>query len=258
MSEDPHPLPRPIGLIGGIGLTEVRVYEQRPAPDGLCSGCPHVHAATDEGYFVLEGKGYVEFHDPEHGYRRLDLAPGDYAHFPPWTVHRLVSLGGLLILGIMGNAGLAEAGEARIYFGPDIDEDPDTFAHWTGLAKTEGLEGALERRDQAVKGYAFLVDLWEKGDRKGHAAELRRFFDQHARAMADRRNDFTQKVRQGPLQWAETTLSRLTALPEVRPGDGEVFINRRGKESAFGMCGVLRPLLQLESLDPNPVRHPPA
>lgn len=246
---------RPIGLIGGIGLTEVKVYEQRPAPDGLCSGCPHVHAATDEGYFVLEGRGYVEFHDPKHGFRRLDLSTGDYAHFPPWTVHRLVSIDGLLILGMMGNAGLAEAGEARIYFGPEIDADPEAFTYWTSLAKAKGLEGALERRDKAVEGYAFLVDLWNQGDREGYTGELRRFFQQHAKAMAARREDFTDKVRQGPLQWAGNTLDRLNELPEVRPGDGEVFINRRGKESAFGMCGVLRPLLQLEKI-PSKILSP--
>jgi len=34
-------------LISGIGLTQLTVYDQRPAPDGLMSGSPHVHAGTD-------------------------------------------------------------------------------------------------------------------------------------------------------------------------------------------------------------------
>src|SRR5688572_4904008 len=103
---------RPIGLIGGIGLTEVHVYAQRRAPDGLYSGCPHVHAVTDEGYYVLRGRGAVEFHDLEHGYRRMALETGQYVHFPPLVMHRLISEGDLAILGMMGNAGLAERGEA--------------------------------------------------------------------------------------------------------------------------------------------------
>ncbi len=97
----------PLGLIGGIGLTEVYVYAQRPAPDGLFSGCPHVHAVTDEGYFVLQRTGFVEFHDLESGHRKLPLEPGQYVHFPPLILHRLVSDGNLIILGMMGNAGLA-------------------------------------------------------------------------------------------------------------------------------------------------------
>ena len=85
------------GLIGGIGLTEVHVYAQRPAPDGKFSGCPHVHAVTDEGYFVLQGRGEVEFHDLENGFRRLPLEPGQYVHFPPLVMHRLISDGQLVI-----------------------------------------------------------------------------------------------------------------------------------------------------------------
>ena len=38
------------GLIAGIGLTHLTVYDQRVAPDGLHSGCAHVHAVTDEAY----------------------------------------------------------------------------------------------------------------------------------------------------------------------------------------------------------------
>ncbi len=97
-----------LGLIGGIGLTEVHVYAQHPAPDGKFSGCPHVHAVTDEGYFVLQVNGSVEFHDATNGYRQLSLEPGQYVHFPPLMMHRLISDGDLIILGMMGNASLAE------------------------------------------------------------------------------------------------------------------------------------------------------
>ena len=55
------------GLLAGIGLTRLRVYDQRPAPDGSLSGCAHVHAFTDEAYYVDWARhlsaGYVD-HPP--------------------------------------------------------------------------------------------------------------------------------------------------------------------------------------------------
>ena len=111
-------------LISGIGLTELTVYDQRPAPDGLMSGSPHVHAVTDEGYYVVSGKGRVELHDLKDGFRSVDLLPGRYVQFPPGVVHRLVNADRLVLLVVMGNAGLAERGDARIYFGKKVDDDP--------------------------------------------------------------------------------------------------------------------------------------
>ncbi len=72
-------------LISGIGLTQLTVYDQRPAPDGMMSGSPHVHAVTDEGYYVMSGKGSVELHDLANGFRTVDLSPGRYLQFPPGT-----------------------------------------------------------------------------------------------------------------------------------------------------------------------------
>jgi len=234
----------PLGLIGGIGLTEVHVYNQRPAPDGRFSGCPHVHAVTDEGYYVLQGAGHVEFHDPHHGYRTLPLSPGDYVHFPPLVMHRLVSDGELVILGMMGNAGLAEAGEARIYFGREIDEDDERFAELVSRPRRLGLEGALQRRDAAVDAYLGLIDAWDH-DRDAYYDELARFFDTHCRAMADHADAFSDKVEAGPLRWARATRQRIESLPDRPEDSADVKINRRGEESAYGMCGVLRPMLAL-------------
>ena len=239
--------PRPLGLIGGIGLTEVHVYSQRPAPDGLYSGCPHVHAVTDEGYFVLSGSGWVEFHDRAQGYRKLALTAGDYVHFPPLIMHRLVSTGALVILGIMGNAGLAEQGEARIYFGPEVDADPARFAELAGLPRKTGLEGALDRRDASVGAYQKLLAQWEQ-DRAGYFAELERFIACHCAAMAGKAAALTGQVERGPMAWAGETAARLKALPQIPGAPTDVFLNRRGAEEALGMCGVLRPMLQLQCL----------
>lgn len=247
--ETPHALAEPVGLIGGIGLTEVHVYAQRLGPDGRFGGCPHVHAVTDEGYYVLAGTGRVEFHDLEHGLRVLELRPGDYAHFPPMVMHRLVSDGELVILGMMGNAGLAERGEARIYFGPDVDTDPARFAELVALPKAKGLDGALDRRDAAVAGYAHLMNLWDH-DRDAYFAELRRFFKAHLNAMAEKRGEFLEQVETGPLGWGRATHQRIERLPSPPDAGTSVKLSRRGAESALGMCGVLRPILKLDAL-PN-------
>lgn len=237
----------PTGLIGGIGLTEVHVYAQRPAPDGRFSGCPHVHAVTDEGYFVLQGTGEVEFHDLINGFRRLPLEPGQYVHFPPMVMHRLISDGELIILGMMGNAGLAERGEARIYFGPDVDAHPAKFAQLVSLPKQLGLEGALQRRDAAVQAYQQLMQLWQR-DRNAYFAELKRFIDLHSYEMHKIASTLLSQVQAGPMAWAEITTARIHALPARSNAAPQVQLNRRGAESAFGMCGVLRPMLKLESL----------
>jgi len=234
-------------LIGGIGLTEVHVYDQRPAPDGLCSGCPHVHAVTDEGYFVLSGCGWVEFHDRHHGYRKLDLAPGDYAHFPPLVMHRLVSTDALVILGMMGNAGLAERGEARIYFGSDVDDSPERFADLMSLPRTLGLRGALDRRDASVKAYLALLALWEQ-NRSAYFAELERFFTCHCQAIAAKAEELNAAVEQGPRASAHATSQRLLALPRMTDTRSDVFFHRHASEEALGMCGVLRPVLRLDRL----------
>ena len=37
------------------------------------SGSPHIHAVTDEGYYVMSGKGSVELHDLANGFRTVEL-----------------------------------------------------------------------------------------------------------------------------------------------------------------------------------------
>lgn len=246
-----------LGLIGGIGLTEVHVYNQRLGPDGLFGGCPHVHAVVDEGYYIIRGTGRVEFHDVDQGYRQLELSPGTYAHFPPGVLHRLISDGNLVVLGMMGSAGLAEQGEARIYFGPQVDASKEVFDSLVSMPKSLGLEGALMRRDAAVSAYMKLLALW-RDDKAAYMAELRRFLGVHRKAMAGRREEFEQAVRRGPVAWADMTLRRLSELNDEKADPSlngcEIRFHAR-EEQAFGMCGVLRPILKPDVMLPRTNSH---
>lgn len=235
------------GLIAGIGLTRLTVYEQRRAPDGLNSGSPHVHAVTDEAYYVLSGNGRVELHDLAHGFRTVDLTPGTFLQFPPCTLHRLISTDHLVILAIMGNSGLAERGDARIYFGRAVDEDPSEYARLVNLPGGRGLEGALDRRDAAVKAYLPFLDLWS-ADREAYRSELARFIDLHLRAAAVRRAEFSSIVDSGIQAWAERTAARLAGLPQT-PAPSDPLIARPPAEPLLGMCGLLEPVV-----DPEPVQ----
>lgn len=228
------------GLIGGIGLTHLTVYDQRPAPDGQHSGCAHVHAITDEAYFVISGKGAVELHDLEHGFRSVPLSPGSYVQFAPGTLHRAVNGGNLIVLGIMGNAGLAERGDARIWFGPEADADPARYQDLWTLPARKGLDGALERRDRSVSAYMKLIDLWTS-DRSAYRKALGDFVDLHARTMAPMRERLQNVVQEGPASWLHTALARIDGLPSLieTPQAERVGAEANPK---WGMCGVLRPL----------------
>ena len=235
-------------LISGIGLTELTVYDQRPAPDGLMSGSPHVHAVTDEGYYVLSGKGRVELHDLAGGFRSVDLLPGRYVQFPPGTVHRLVSTDRLVLLVVMGNAGLAEHGDARIYFGRDVDDDPAEFARLNGLAGARGLEGALDRRDAAVRAYSRLLELWA-GDRPAYFRELGRFIGLHMKAAAGLRREFSEAVASGPAAWGERFRRRVGSLP-AEAGEGAPILHTPSAGATPGMCGLLRPVTGFTPVGP--------
>ena len=236
-------------LISGIGLTQLTVYDQRAAPDGLMSGSPHVHAVTDEGYYVLSGKGRVELHDLKDGFRSVDLLPGRYLQFPPGTLHRLVNTDHLVILVVMGNAGLAEHGDARIYFGKTVDDDPEEFARLTGLAKAKGLEGALDRRDAAVRAYQGLLDLWAR-DRQAYFRELDRFIGVHMKAAAGLRPAFADAVEAGPVAWGRLFQDRVEGLP-AKSGEGRPILHIPSDKTTLGMCGILRPVTAFEAVGPG-------
>ena len=115
------------GVIGGVGLTHLKVYEDRLAPDGVMSGCAHVHAVTEEAYYAVAGTGFLELHDLEHGFRRIPMKPGTYVHFSPGTIHRAVSTGGLEALVIIGNAGLVLLAPYLELFFEELDYPDASF-----------------------------------------------------------------------------------------------------------------------------------
>ena len=241
-------------LISGIGLTHLTVYDQRPAPDGLMSGSPHVHAVTDEGYYVMGGRGRVELHDRENGFRSVELSPGRYVQFPPGVLHRLVNTDRLVLLVVMGNAGLAERGDARIYFGRAVDGDPAEYARLVGLAKTNGLEGALDRRDAAIRAYTGLLGLWAM-DRNAYYRELERFVGVHMKTAAGLRKGFSEAVEAGPVAWGERFRKRIEDLPLGRAELAPV-LHLPPEETTLGMCGVLRPVTKLEAVGPGKDAQP--
>ena len=231
--------------IAGIGLTHLRVYDQRLAPDGTHSGCAHVHAVTDEGYYVIVGEGAIELHDLEQGYRRVPLVKGDYVQFGPGTLHRSVSTSGLEVLAVIGNAGLAEHGDARIYFGRAVDDDPARFAELVALPRAHGLDGALARRDASAVAHAALLGLWEE-DREAYRAELARFVACHRAAVRARVPAFRDAVREGPERFLRVVQARLERLaqPDEAPPQVE-GVRHAAIEERYGMCGLLRPLVGL-------------
>jgi hypothetical protein len=145
-----------------------------------------------------------------------------------------------VVLVIMGNAGLAERGDARIWFGADADADPDLYQRLWTLPGRKGLEGALERRDRSVSAYIRLLRLWHS-ERDAYRSSLAAFIDLHARAMAPMRELFQSVVAQGPAIWLQSALARIDGLPS--PSETPQAARVSAEEiPKFGMCGLLRPI----------------
>lgn len=234
----------PTDVLGGVGLTFLKVYEDRPAPDGRHSGCAHVHAVTDEAYFVVSGAGFLELHDLANGFRRLPLAPGAFVQFTPGTIHRVISTDGLEVMVVMGNAGLAERGDARIYFGAEVDSDPTEYRRLADLPKTGGRSGALERRDASVAGYGALMEL-QISDSTAYRAEIERFVLRHFNDMKAVRDDLSAVVEAGPMRWVRTVNQRIERLPKGIAA-AKTLVMASNEETVLGMCGTLRAVCGLQ------------
>ena len=233
-------------LVGGIGFSRVVVYSHQAAPDGCQGGCPHMHAITEEAYYVTRGRGRVELHDQRHGFRTVSLEPGAYLDFQPRVLHRLVNEEGLELLAIMGNAGLAEAGDARIYFGQEVDDSLERYAELWCLPQRKGLLGALERRDHAVRAYGQLMRLWEK-NRSGYEKELDRFVRKVLEMAAQKKTDFLPFVESGPLAAGRRAQGRLEAIP-APSGTSSVRYQSEEAQPGLGMCGLLYRLNEVQEL----------
>ena len=234
------------GLVGGIGISRVVVYHQRPAPDGRHGGSPHIHSVTDEAYYVTHGTGWVELHDLGQGFRRVRLEPGTYVDFEPGVLHRLVNDKELELLAIMGNAGLPEAGDARMYFGAEVDASPVLYEDLWSLPRRTGLDGALERRDRAVEAYAKLIELWET-DREVYFRELRRFIGAANSAAAAKKKSFVPHIENGPKARLGKVVSRMASAETV--ADRPLVRQLRGDApTALGMCGMLHNVSRPEVL----------
>ncbi|MFD0851155.1 cupin domain-containing protein, partial [Actinomadura adrarensis] len=180
------PLHAVSGLLAGIGLSQVRVYSSQ-APDGQCSGTPHLHLACTELYFPLRGGGAAEFLTPE-GPSRIDLHPGVAVQFTPGTLHRLITgPDPLEILVIMENGRLNEEGDVVFTF-PDEDlAEPDTYAQFadTGSASAPDRVAIERRRDRAVTGFVERVSAWRDDPQDG-LTRLRRLYRLAAALVAPR------------------------------------------------------------------------
>jgi len=239
-------LTTPTDVLGGVGLTHLKVYEDRPAPDGQHSGCAHVHAVTDEAYFVVAGEGFLELHDVANGFRVMPLVSGAFVQFTPGTIHRVVSTNRLEVVVVIGNAGLAERGDARIYFGRDVDGKPDAYRRLAGLPKSKGRAGALDRRDASITGYMALLEL-RASDPHAYQIEVERFVQLHYREMEALQAKFAAIVEAGPLRWATIARDRIDALPGGFAAAGSLAAEPRA-EPVLGMCGMLRPVDGLQAL----------
>ncbi len=229
-------------VIGGISITGVQVYDQRPSPDGNLGGCPHLHAVAHEVYMIRSGNGWVEFHEPERGMWTEELRPGDVLQFPPGILHRIVTKEHLEIIALLSHAGLAEAGDARIWFGPETDADEATYRAAAQLPDNPSVEDALDRRDRSVAAYQQLVAWWQE-DKPRYRQELTAFRNRHGRAMAAR-DDLKERLLQAHPAWGEEGLQRLAGLPQITPDYAPRRWALYGDEPPrLGMCGLLRCVL---------------
>jgi hypothetical protein len=233
-------------LLGGIGLTHLQVYHDVAGPDGVHGGCAHIHALTPEAYFGISGEGAIELHDPKTGFRNQKISKGTFAQFPPGILHRSISTDGLEVMAVMGNGGLPERGDARIYFGKHVDEKPGEYERLRDLVLT-GHDGARQRRDASALAYSKLLDLWQV-DRPAYFAELHRFLQVHRNAIDGNFENFRNAIEGGPVQSGQQALLNLETLTSGAEvlGFETAMVEAEEQEQVFGMCGLLRQIGDLQ------------
>jgi hypothetical protein len=218
------------------------VYDTE-APDGLAGGTPHLHTLCTEAYAVVAGRGRVQTLTAA-GFEEVPLEPGAFVWFTPGTIHRLVNEGDLEILVLMQNAGLPEAGDMVITFGPEVVTDPAAYAAAATLPPDERTtagsgDAARARRDAAVTAFGALRAA---GASDGGVA-LARFHAAAAALVAPQLARFEQVWRDGPAAAAAATSAQLAALGA---GDAShlaaASVHRLAPppaERRMGCCGTL-------------------
>jgi hypothetical protein len=235
-------------LPGAIGVSYLDVYESM-SPDGQAGGTPHVHLACTEAYVVQAGRGRVQTLGAD-GFDELPVGPLDVVWFMPGIVHRLVNDGGLQIVVIMENQGLAEAGDAVFAFPPEVLADPEAYARAATLRDGATPQhardrAARERRDLAVRGFS---ELRERFEREG-AGALERFWTSALAIVRGRLPEWEERWRRGELAAAQRTGDVLSGLQggEIRTLSEARVSHTRARDNPrrLGMCG------RLASVDPE-------
>lgn len=228
-----------VALPGGIGVSRLTVYDIE-APDGLVGGTPHVHLACSEGYYVIAGTGAVQTLNPK-GFTETPLQAGTVVWFDPGTIHRLVNGGGLQILTLMSNSGLAEAGDAVLTLPPEHLTDRETYLKATTLTG-EGearTPSAMARRDLALEGFAVLRESYEA---HGPSA-LDDFYAAAIRIVQPQLGDWRRRWERGARRLADETGAALDALETgTAPHLQTAELHRLPAPTEFGrhgMCGRL-------------------
>nr|WP_314845150.1 cupin domain-containing protein [uncultured Microbacterium sp.] len=225
---------------GGTSLSHLDVYSDA-APDGVCGGSPHMHLVSTEAYVVVSGEGALQTIDAD-GFRETPLAAGSVVWFTPGTIHRAVNRADLRVVVLMSNAGLPEAGDAVMTFPADVLADAARYARAADLGEDQGrAERASRRRDLAVQGFEVLRDAVLGGDRDA----LHAFHLAAGALVRDRSRAWRDLVREGPLAQAQQSLALTDAVMAGSVAHlTEARLHRATTstgESAFGMCGRLRP-----------------
>jgi mannose-6-phosphate isomerase-like protein (cupin superfamily) len=228
---------------GAIGASHLRVYESA-APDGLRGGTPHVHLCCTEAYWVVAGRGRVQTLGPA-GFREVPLEPGGFVWFTPGTIHRLVNEDGRLeILVLMQNAGLPEAGDMVITFGPELLGEREAYLAAHRLppeeATTEGTgTPARVRRDRGVQGFLEL----QRATLNEGRPPLDAFYRRAAALLAPELPRFRSLWERGPLAAAQRTGAQLEALARADIGhlaDASVHVHAPPTDvRRMGCCGTL-------------------
>jgi mannose-6-phosphate isomerase-like protein (cupin superfamily) len=233
-------------LPAATGLSHVRVYDSA-APDGTRGGCPHVHLACTELYYVTAGTGAVELFSMG-GYQRIRLEPGRVVYFTPGVIHRLVNEGDLEVLVLMENGGLPESGDSVLTFPPSYLQDLGEYVKARtpradkGNRETGGCDDAMRPvRDLAVRGFSELVSSFQRCPEAGFG-QLRTFYRQAAALIQPVLPGWQPIVDSGIAAATNEVRGRLTALANGRGDHLEdgLIVQLPGadeKRTVLGTCG---------------------